>query len=374
MSKAIEVWDLDLMSCVKATRNNYRLYFRRFLERYGVEDGEDLYKMRLADLASGDTRDHRRVERMIKVYMAEMLEDGYAAGTCRMVSKALTSFFESQDLPLKLKSKDKPKGYMNGSRVALDDQIREMWDVAPQSTRVKTRAQLMFLKDSGIRMSDLAALDIGDYLESQVVKVDDEVFRVFHVRGTEKTKAPAYIHIGPEAVMALDRYLEERGEEDPERPLFVNRYRKRFRAQTICVVFQRLGSKVGKKISGHSLRKFHTTTLQGAQMNDAWIKKLQGKAVTGAMGPYSHPEETGELTPAYLKAYSRLRVFGEEVTAQKMEEQAQKMGEQAERIKELEARPQLSYEKMIELAREVAREELELAKREGVSPPPISPQ
>jgi len=369
MSKAIEVWDLDLMTLGKSTRDNYRRYFGRFMERYGIEDAEDLYQMRKEDLENGDTRDQKRVVRMLKVFMTEMLADDYAAGTCGMVAKALVSFFESQGLPLKIRAKDKPKGYTQGQRLALDDHIRKMWDVAPSTSRVKTRAQLMFLKDAGIRVSDLATLDIVDYLEARVVEVDGEVFRVFDVRGTEKTKAPAYIHIGPETVMAVDRYLEERGEEDPERPLFVDRFGKRYRAQTLTIVFYRLGGKVGKKISAHSLRKFHKTTLEWAGMPEQWIKKLQGKAAD----VYSKPEESGKLTEAYINAYPKLRVFGEDVSAQKLEAQTQKMEEQAERIKELETRPQLSYEKMIELAREVTREELELARREGVSPPPTSP-
>jgi len=330
MSKAMEVWGQDLSTKASGTRYNYYRYFGLFLERYGIGDGEDLYEMRRADLASEDSRDHKRVERMAKVFMAEMLADDYAAGTCRMVSKALVSFFDSQDLPFMIKAKDKPKGFENGQRVALGDHIRDMWDFAPASTRVKTRAQLMFLKDAGIRVSDLATLDIADYLESRVVKVDDDVFRVFEVRGTEKTKAPAYIHIGPETVMAVDRYLEERGEQDPGRPLFVNRFGKRFKAKTITLVFYRLGGKVGKKISGHSLRKFHTTMLQSAGVHDAWIKKLQGKAIKGDMGPYSHPEETGELTPAYINAYPKLRVFGEEVSAQKIEELKEKIRQMEE--------------------------------------------
>ena len=317
----MDVWEQDLQTKRENTRYNYRRYFGMFLERWGMEDGEELYQMRRADLTSEDTRDHENTERKVRVYMAEMLKEGYAAGTCRIVAKAVVSFFESQGLPIRIKAKNKPKGFSNGQRVALGDKIRTMWDRAPEETRLKTRGMLMFLKDSGIRLGDLALLNIEDYLEAQTVTANRETFKAFYVRGTEKTAAPAYIHIGPEAVEALDLYLEDRQEEDPQEPLFANRFGKRFEATALSAIFRRLGSKVGKKISGHSLRKFHTTMLQSAGMHDDWIKKLQGKSVGGSMGPYSRPEETGDLTPAYVNAYPKLRVFGEQASALRMEDQ-----------------------------------------------------
>ena len=86
----------------------------------------------------------------------------------------------------------------------------ELWDFAPTETKLKTRAQLMFLKDSGLRVSDLVALNVGDYIEAETVGEDGGIFKVFWPKETEKTSDPAYIHIGPEAVEALESYLEER--------------------------------------------------------------------------------------------------------------------------------------------------------------------
>ena len=332
----MDVWEQDLQTKSEATRYNYRRYFSKFLERWAIGDGEELYAMRRADLASEDTRDHENVQRMVKVFMAEMFQQGYAAGTCRTVSKAVVSFFESQGLPLRIKAKDKPQGFENGQRMALAENIRKMWDYAPAETRLKTRAQLMFLKDSGIRVSDLAPLNIGDYSEAREVKVNEQRFKAFEARGTEKTGAPAYIHIGPETVQAVDLYLEERGEEDPTKPLFVDRFRKRFRAQTLSMVFYRLGLKAGKNVSGHSLRKFHTTQLQSAGLHDSWIKKLQGKSVGGSMGPYSRPEESGDLTPAYVEAYSKLKVFGEVISAEKMDQQNETIEELRTQLQDYE--------------------------------------
>jgi len=357
----MDVWEQDLQTKKKVTRYNYRRYFGMFLERWGMKDGEELYQMRKVDLASGDTRDHENVERKVRVFMFEMMEKGYAPGTCRIVAKAVVSFFESQGLPIRIKAKDKPKGFSNGQRVALSDKIRTMWDRAPEETRLKTRGMLMFLKDSGIRLGDLALLNIADYLEAQTVTANGENFKVFHVRGTEKTAAAAYIHIGPEAVEALNLYLEDRQEEDPQEPLFANRFDKRFEATALSAIFRRLGSKVGKKISGHSLRKFHTTMLQSAGMHDAWIKKLQGKSVGGSMGPYSRPEETGDLTPAYVNAYPKLRVFGEQASVQKIEDQA---AEIATLRREVEKKRVVSQQELKNIKEELRKELIEVMKKE----------
>jgi len=94
--KAMNVWLQELGTKSKHTREVYLLYFNRFIERWEIPDAEKLYEMRRKDLASDDTRDHQNIERMVKTYMAEMHREGYAAGSCRQVSKAVGSFLESQ--------------------------------------------------------------------------------------------------------------------------------------------------------------------------------------------------------------------------------------------------------------------------------------
>lgn len=263
----------ELATKSEHTREVYLLYFRRFLERWGISDAEKLYEMRRKDLTSDDTRDKQKIERMVKTFMAEMLQGGYAAGSCRQVSKAVGSFLESQGLDLKLKAKDKPKGAYNGQRLALLEHIRVMWDYAPTETKQKTRAQLMFLKDSGIRISDLANMNLKDYLEAETIEVNGEAFKVFWPMETEKMAEIAYIHIGPETVQAVEKYLEVREKWTPHpenvndiEPLFLNRFGRRFDASSIGMVFLRMGKRIGRKLSAHSLRKFHKTSLEGAGM------------------------------------------------------------------------------------------------------------
>lgn len=346
-NKAMEVWLQELDTKSEHTKEVYLLYFNKFLERWGISDAEELYEMRRADLVSDDTRDHQNIERMVRTFMAEMHNDGYAAGSCRQVSKAVGSFMESQGrtLELNLKAKDKPQGAYNGQRLALVEHIQVMWDYAPTETKQKTRAKLMFLKDSGIRISDLANLNMSDWMEAETREVNGEGFKIFWPKETEKMAEVAYIHIGPEAVGAVEDYLKVReewkprpeNEDDPE-PLFLNRFGRRFDASSIGMVFLRIGKRIGRKLSAHSLRKFHKTTLEGAGVAEQWIKKLQGKAAD----VYSRPEESGELTKAYIEAYDSLRVFGVEASAQKVQEQSDRIAD-LER-KNLDLKAQLEAE------------------------------
>ncbi len=327
------VWEQDLSTKAKSTQYNYRTNFKRFLDRYELT-AEELYEMRREDQKADDPRDGNNVERMVKVLMAEMTEEGYKPATCRNAAKAVSSFFESQGMPLKLRAKDKPKGAFNGSRLALAEQIRTMYDYAPTRSKRRTRAVLLFLKDSGLRISDLAALDVSDYLEAKRVDQDGETFVVFFAFETVKMKVPAFIHIGPEAVEGLDLYLEERSDARPEDPLFLNERGERYFPANIGQLIERLGSRKGmKKMGAHSLRKFHTTMLESGGLHSNWVKKLQGKAVMGSMGPYSLPEESGELTPAYIQAYDKLRVF--RIPDLQIEEQKDRIGVLEETVKKL---------------------------------------
>jgi integrase len=305
--------------------------------------------MRRDNLRSEDPRDSKKVERMIKVLMAEMVKEGYAANTAKNVSKALSSFFASQGLPIIIKAKDFPKGSARGQRLALGDHIRIMHDYSSTQFKLRNRAILLFGKDGGIRVSDMAGLNLGDWYDAETIEHASGTFKVFNFE-TIKMKIEALIHVGPECVEAVEKYLvkrETRGYPmDEDSPLFISSPRHpgatpgRFTADGLGQVLIRMGSKVGvKKISGHSLRKFHTTFLESGGIPSNWIKKLQGKAVESSMKPYSRPEEivngNGEtLTDKYINAYPRLRIFGESVTAQKLDEQAQRINDLEARLEE----------------------------------------
>ncbi len=55
------------------------------------------------------------------------------------------------------------------------------------------------------------------------------------------------------------------------------------------------------------------------------------------MKAYTRPYESGDLTEAYIKAYPRLRVFGQEASIKQVREQGTEIESLQNRIRELEA-------------------------------------
>jgi len=357
MGKAMRVWEVELGAKATRTRSIYLYNFGLFCERWGV-DADDLYAMRLEDLKSPDPRDKKRIEGMVKTLMAEMgrgsaEKRALAPSTCATIMRAVSSFFEAQDLDLHFKAKDTPRGQPNGQRIIMQDQIRELHDMAARAGdfKLRNRGLIMFQKDGGSRISDTALMNIEDY-EEAITKYNDagEPFKYFDPMRTEKTKTIAHLHIGPEAIEAIENYLAERranGETlSPSRPLFLKgKYmgrpmkRKipqgeedRLNSLALTQIFRRMSKglkKEGRKISAHSFRKFHQTMCESS-MPKNWVAKLQGKVIKDSTGPYSQPEDLpGELTQSYMGAYHRLRVL--EDNAIKM-----KVDSQSRRIKELE--------------------------------------
>ncbi len=349
----MDVWEIDLGSKAPRTRTTYLYYFKLFCERWKLTP-DQLYILRLEDLKSPDPRDHRRIEGMVKTLMAEMGRGGdgkkaLAPSTCASVMRAAVSFFEAQELDLRFKSKDTPRGQTNGQRIIMGDQIRELHDMAGRALdyKLRNRGLMMFQKDAGTRISDTALLDIEDY-EEAITKYNEagEPFKYFDPRRTKKTKTIAHIHIGPEAIQAIDDYLAERkgkGEIlSPGRPLFLKgkhmgRPMKRViipgdedRLSSIALtqIFRRMAGGLGqdgRKISAHSFRKFHQTMCE-ASIPKNWVAKLQGKMIKDSTGPYSLPEDLpGELMQSYMGAYHRLRVFEDHTIRAEVESQSKQI-------------------------------------------------
>lgn len=359
MSKAMEVWELELASKAPSTQRDYKRYFDRFTDRWTL-DPDELYDRRLNDLSSRDPRDHKHVERLVKTQMAEMKREGLSASTCRMLNKAVNSFFEAQGLDLRVKAKDKPKGEAIGKRMITPEEMRTMWD-APGVYRLRNRALLVFGKDAGLRVGDMADMELRHYTEAETKhNLDGEPFKIFKPYETQKEGIIAYVHIGPESVEAIDAYLEwRRGRGEilsKDSPLFSVGLSgqpasanleaiRHFTHDMLSQFFQRWRTRCGlpKEVSAHSLRKYHLTMLQTGGVPDTWIAKLQGKSTKTSFGVYSQPEELpGELTKTYMKAYDKLRIFGKaesealEDLRLRNEELATRLEERDERLTQVE--------------------------------------
>ena len=205
-----DIWTQDLDNLAEDTKRVYIPYFNRFLKRWGITAGE-LYEMRKADLQSGEPMERRRIERMVKTSMSELEKEGLAASTCRHVVQAVSNFFESMDMELRFKKKDMPKGKKKGRLVLTAPQIAKLYDELLSGKRLRNRALLLSLKDSGLRVSDIALMEYGPWLQAEQIQNEHgETFKVFEPEETEKLKVIEHVQLGPESVAAIEEYLKDR--------------------------------------------------------------------------------------------------------------------------------------------------------------------
>lgn len=324
---AYRYWLSELSLLAVNTQRSYKLYFDRFLDFCGC-DAEELYVWQRRLLDDGDPRSNREVVRRLVEFMNGLMDEGYASGSVVIAVNAVKSFMAANALVFPVRRSDVPRVVTGGSRVVGLDEIRLLLDHVDNQYWDRNTAVIFMLKDTGLRESDISGMDVVDYLGAELLEEDSGCFRVFKPYVTRKTGEIAYPHIGDEAIDAVDRYLGGRR----EGPLFFDRLGGRMSSNAISMIIRRIVAWVPgiEKVSAHSLRKTHRTLLE-ARMPESYVKKLQGKATD----PYIHPEQTGELTEAYIRCYDALRVYGEQ---QKIDELKQQIEEERESRYSLEDR------------------------------------
>jgi len=314
---------MKLSSKAESTQRTYTQMLGKFLNRWGYTHEslfETYHKLYLNKLTGGgDPRDADTVETQLTTQINEMLRDGYSASTALSLKNALTFFFKSQGLPFAVDSEDLPSKDSRGRDIPTRDQLKRMLKHCTGMYELRNSALIMFLKDSGLRVSDVEPLNVEDYLVAKetAAKMGYPGFAWFKDVHTKKRKIWAYPAVGPDAVEALDRYLAERDAE-PGEPLFMGmRYDEKWgevvgesRLSSDSMVSQmlNLGDKVDGKVSAHSMRAYHSTNLRGAGVPIEWIKRLQGKKLKSSDDPYYHPEQSDKLLASYVEAYDTLKI------------------------------------------------------------------
>ncbi len=242
---------------------------------------------------------------------------------------ALKKFFKANNQSLEYWS----RGHVNEPAPYIShDQIRAILSV---TLSLKVIAYVMFGKDSGLRISDLAKVQVF-----HIRKVLEDLsleYHTFEIRVT-KTGEMANPVIGPEAIKALREWMAYRlnvlGISDSD-DTYVFCSEKSHKGGTdkngvtrrrvtvgglldsscLSTGFRRYVIKSGietlsgeKKLpSMHSLIKFMTTNLEDGGCPKSWINKMKGRKGEGTHGIYSRPPEQ-KLIAKYREAYSKLRL------------------------------------------------------------------
>lgn len=218
---------------------------------------------------------------MIKGFLAHLRGKGIDSRSVnRKLSavKALFRFLVTQGV-----IESSPAGKIRGLKQALKQPhflpVEEMNHLL-EGTELpaRDRAMLETLYSSGIRVSSLVGLNVGDY------DPRGGTLRIL-AKGAKQQDVP----IGEPAMQALDAYLDGRGKPGMKEPLFVNPRGGRLTARTVQRLARRLGLQLGVgRVTPHMLRHSFATHLLDAGADLRVIQELLGHESLKTTQKYTH--------------------------------------------------------------------------------------
>ena len=169
---------------------------------------------------------------------------------------------------------------------------------------LRNRAMLEVFYSSGLRLSELAGLDLIDLdFKQKLVKV----------RG--KGRKERIVPVGGPALKAVQEYLDKIGEirQDEDRdifkkPLFINARGKRITTRSIARIVNEVTGKsgIGRKISPHALRHTFATHLLNAGADLRSIQELLGHESLSTTQKYT-AVNINRMMEIYDKAHPRAK-------------------------------------------------------------------
>jgi len=190
-----------------------------------------------------------------------------------------------------------------GSRIPEKEEIVKLVNTAKSR---RHRAVILFLKDSGLRLSDVVKLQWADLQDF------GEGFYGFKLI-TQKNKVKGSPFIGPEASDALNQLPRKRARIFP------------IDATYLCAAVSDLIKEAGleKGLTAHGLRKYFNTELEAARVPKEYRYAMMGKKTS----VYDENRQR-RLFEVYRQNYDNLRIFG-------VVNQDELLKQQGEEIKDL---------------------------------------
>lgn len=220
----------------------------------------------------------------LRVYLAERSAGAPSAASQRRAMSAYRSFYRwaiqmglcqvspAEHLRLPKLPKRLPRHLsVEQAEAMVEDPSQGGWH------QQRNRAILELLYGSGLRVAELAALDLKDLL------LDRGLVRVRHGKGDKERQVP----MGGAAERALASWLTLRGVEPG--PLFLNRHARRLSARWMHKVAQQSGLKAGVAgVHPHALRHSCATHMLEGGADLRSIQEQLGHASLGTTQRYAH--------------------------------------------------------------------------------------
>jgi len=179
------------------------------------------------------------------------------------------------------------------------DQVTALMEAptADEKYVLRDRAVLELLYSSGLRVSELTGLDIGD------LDLSGGMVRVMGKGGKERI-----VPVGSRAVLAVREYLAQRGELAGSGALFLNTRGQRINRRSVARIVDAHVLRVAafKHISPHTLRHTFATHMLEGGADLRSIQELLGHASLSTTQKYTHVD-INRLMEVYDKAHPKAK-------------------------------------------------------------------
>ncbi len=242
-------------------------------------------------------------------YLLNLKERNYAVTTLARKVAAAKSFFSF--LVSEGKIKTNPMDNISSPKVgkALPDtlSLSQVRELLAQPAKLETpeakrdRAMLELLYASGMRVSELINLDLGD------IDTKSGFVRPFG-KGKKERMVPVY----PQAARSVDEYLSATRpkyvHDDDQKALFVNQRGERLTRQGLWQILKEYAKKVGleDRVTPHTLRHSFATHMLNGGADLRSVQELLGHANISTTQIYTHLTSE-HIRQAYDKAHPRAR-------------------------------------------------------------------
>ena len=242
-------------------------------------------------------------------YLLNLKERNYAATTAARKVAAAKSFFSFMVAEGNIK--DNPTLNVTSPRVGKSlprpisiSQVRRLLEQptglsTPEATRDKAMLELLYA--SGMRVSELVSLNLGD------INIDGGDVRCFGKGHKERL-----IPIAPRAALSVKKYLQEArsrlAHDETEQALFLNRRGDRLTRQGLWQILKGYAKSAGldKEITPHTLRHSFATHMLNGGADLRSVQELLGHANISTTQVYTHLT-TEHVRRIYDKSHPRAK-------------------------------------------------------------------
>ena len=296
---------------------NYLAFEKGFSENTTAAYQNDLYQ--LADFAEEETAKRSLMPTWVNFsrqdmmsYLLNLKERGYVATTQARKVAATKSFFSFMLAEGKIKNN--PTENISSPRVgkSLPDaisisQVRQLIDQpaklsTPEAKR--DRAMLELLYASGMRVSELVSLNLGD------VDTEGGCVRCFG-KGNKERLIPIY----PQAAKAAEEYVTavrpHLAYSDTEQALFLNQRGDRLTRQGLWQILKAYAKSagLGKQVTPHTLRHSFATHMLSGGADLRYVQEMLGHANISTTQIYTHLTSE-HIRRTYDRAHPRAKHSG----------------------------------------------------------------